>query len=152
MWKKNDIYFTMVAFGSPSTSSMKGTPMGNKKVLIIDDEKLILTTTTLLLKHANMDVVTAKSGMEGIAVAEKEKPDIILLDIMMPGMDGWSVLARIKADDRLCGIPVVLFSGDEQVDSGRKARECGASAVCEKPFDAYDLIDTINGLIEKERP
>ena len=140
----------MVAFRPLFTSSLKGTLMGRKKILIIDDEKLILTTTTLLLKHANMDVVTAKNGMEGIAVAEKEKPDIILLDIMMPEMDGWSVLARIKADDRLAGIPVILFSGDDQVDSGRKARECGASAVCLKPFDAYDLIDTINGLIEKE--
>jgi DNA-binding response OmpR family regulator len=126
--------------------------MGRKKILIIDDEKLILTTTALLLRHADMDVITANSGTEGIVLAEKEKPDIILLDIMMPGMDGWSVLSRLKADDRFSGTPVIVFSGDDTANSRRKARESGASAVFTKPFDSNELIETVGDLTGKERP
>jgi CheY-like chemotaxis protein len=126
---------------------LKGLTVGRNKVLIIDDENLILTTTALLLKHMDMDVVTANSGGEGVAMAENEKPDIILLDIMMPGMDGWSVLSRLKADVRLSGTPVIVFSGDDTADSQRRARERGASAMCRKPFNPHDLKKTIDGII-----
>jgi two-component system sensor histidine kinase/response regulator len=123
--------------------------MCQKKILIIDDENLVLVTTAMLLNQANMKVITAKSGMEGMALAEKEKPDIVLLDIQMPEMDGWNVLARLKADDRLAGIPVVLFSGDDSAESVRLAKERGASAVSRKPFELPDLLATISGLLEK---
>jgi CheY-like chemotaxis protein len=120
--------------------------MGRKKILIIDDETLILKTTALLLRHKEMDTITATGGLEGIALAEKEKPDIIMLDIIMPGMDGWSVLSHLKADNRLSGIPVIVFTAGDQPDSDRMAREKGASAVCRKPFNPQDLIKTIDGL------
>lgn len=125
--------------------------MGRRKILIIDDEKLILMTTELLLKGTDRDIVTANGGREGLALAEKEKPDIILLDIQMPEMDGWNVLSRLKADARLSLIPVIVMSGDDLAESGRMAREQGASAVCGKPFDANDLIAIIDGLIGERR-
>lgn len=122
--------------------------MGSKKILIIDDENLVLVTTAMLLNQADMNVITAQSGMDGLVLAEKENPDIILLDIQMPEMDGWDVLARLKADDRLSGIPVIIFSGDDSAESVRLAKERGASAVSRKPFELPDLLSTINGLIE----
>lgn len=143
------IYFEAVRAGALPAQPLTGTPMGRKKILIIDDENLILMTTALLLKHIDMDVVTANSGLEGIALAGREKPDIILLDIMMPQMDGWGVLSRLRADNGLSGTPVILFSGDDAANSREKALEMGVSAVFEKPFDSIELINTINGLIEK---
>jgi CheY-like chemotaxis protein len=122
-----------------------------KKILLIDDENLILVTTRLLLREMNADIITANSGTEGLTLAQRESPDIILLDIMMPEMDGWSVLSRLKADARLSLIPVVVMSGDDPIESGRMGKERGASAVCGKPFDANDLIAIIEGLIG-ERP
>ncbi len=140
------MYSKMDGKRSLSAPLLKGPTMGRKKILIIDDETLILKTTALLLKHADMDAITATGGMEGIALAEKEKPDIIMLDIIMPGMDGWSVLSRLKADDRLSGIPVIVFTAGDQADSDRMARERGASAVCRKPFNPHELTKIIDGL------
>ena len=120
-----------------------------KKILLIDDENLILMTTRLLLREMDADIITANSGAEGLALAEKENPDIILLDINMPEMDGWSVLSRLKANDRLSGTPVILLSGDDPYESSQLARERGASAVYQKPFDLPDLLSTIDGLTGK---
>lgn len=128
---------------------LKGTIVDRKKILIIDDEKLILVTTEILLKGEGMDVVTANSGEEGLALAEKEKPDIVLLDLQMPEMDGWSVLARFKDNDRLSRIPVILFSGDDPLEYGLLAKDRGASAVYQKPFDLPKLLSTIDGLTGK---
>lgn len=124
--------------------------MGRKKILIIDDENLVLVTTAMLLNQVNMNVLTATGGMEGLVLAERENPDIILLDIQMPEMDGWKVLARLKADDRLSGTPVILFSGDDSAESFRLAKERGASAVSRKPFELPDLLATISRLTAKE--
>jgi CheY-like chemotaxis protein len=73
---------------------VKGETVIPKKVLIIDDEVLIRKTTALLLKKARIDVITAGNGPEGIDLAEKQNPDLILLDIVMPEMSGWEVLSR----------------------------------------------------------
>ena len=117
-----------------------------RKVLIIDDEILIRKTTALLLKKLNIDAVTAANGMEGIAMAESEKPDYILLDISMPGMDGWSVLERLKADGQLRKIPVVVFTAGDFSLSDKLALEKGASAVCRKPFQPHELLKILDDL------
>jgi DNA-binding response OmpR family regulator len=119
--------------------------MRKKKILIIDDEPLVLKTTALLLNHSNMEAITAGNGQAGLDKAEKEEPDLIMLDIKMPGMDGWTVLSRLKADARLSKIPVIVFSGDDGPDASSLARERGASAVSKKPFEPNELIKIIDG-------
>jgi two-component system, sensor histidine kinase and response regulator len=119
------------------------------KVLIIDDESLIRKTTALLLKKMNFETLTAGSGKEGIALAEKENPDIVLLDIMMPEMDGWSVLAHFKADTRLAKIPIVVFTAKDFSLSDRMARDRGAVAICRKPFQPDQLMTIIKD-VQKE--
>ncbi len=116
------------------------------KVLLIDDEKLIRSTTAMLLKLENIDTVTASDGNEGIALAQKEDPDIVLLDITMPAEDGWQVLDRIKSIPEIAHIPVVLFTADESLISREKVQQRGASAICGKPFHPSQLIRIIQDL------
>ncbi len=120
-----------------------------KKILIIDDEPLIRKTTALLLKKSNIDAITAASGDEGLALAEKERPEMILLDIIMPEMDGWAVLDRFKANPDLARIPVVVFTAMDFSLSDRLAKEKGASAICRKPFQPHQLMKIIDDM-EKE--
>ena len=117
-----------------------------KKVLIIDDEVLIRKTTALLLKKAQIDVITAGSGSEGIDLAKKQNPDLILLDIIMPEMSGWEVLSRLKARKDLAKIPVIVFTAEDYSMSESKALQKGAEGVCRKPFQLHQLLGIIDGL------
>jgi CheY-like chemotaxis protein len=94
-----------------------------------------------------MDTLTAGDGLAGLELAEKENPDLIMLDVKMPGMDGWTVLSRLKADQRLSKIPVIVFTAGDGADSSAKALESGASAVCKKPFQPQELIDIIKDIV-----
>ena len=110
-----------------------------EKILIIDDEQLIRSTTSLLLKKVGVEALCACTGEEGLQMAAKEKPQLILLDLMMPGMDGWEVLARLKGDADLAAIPVLLFTAVDFMASERAAREKGANGVLRKPFHLHQL-------------
>lgn len=117
-----------------------------EKILIIDDEPLIRKTTALLLKKSNLKTITAQSGAEGLEMAIKERPDLILLDLVMPGMDGWQVLASLKTDAALAKIPVIVFTAEDFSVSDRMAKKLGAAAVCRKPFQPQYLLRVIDGL------
>jgi two-component system, cell cycle response regulator DivK len=113
-----------------------------KKVLIIDDEPLVLKSVSLLLKKAGMTATKASSGPEGLQCAAKDKPDLILLDLKMPQMSGWEVLAQLKNDESLKTIPVVVFSAEAVADSDRVAKELDVVAILQKPLH----IETLMGL------
>ena len=80
------------------------------KILIVDDEEDLLSTVSYRLKFAECDVVTASNGLEGLEQARAEKPDLILLDTNMPQMDGHAMLAKLRADDELKHIPVIMLT------------------------------------------
>jgi two-component system alkaline phosphatase synthesis response regulator PhoP len=118
-----------------------------KKVLIIDDEPLILKTTELLLKKTGIfTVLTAQNGGDGISAVKRDKPDLILLDIIMPGMDGWEVLKQLKSDTTSANIPVIVFTALDYVIADQLARQSGASGICRKPFQLHELLRTIQEL------
>ena len=124
--------------------------MALKKVLIIDDEPLILKTTALLMKKSlNAEIITAQNGPDGIALARKEKPDLILLDIIMPDMDGWEVLKVLKIDEECSRIPVIVFTATDYSLSDSTAKENGAVGICRKPFQLHQLMNVVQKL-EKE--
>ena len=85
-------------------------------------------------------VVTAASGEEAIARARDENPGLILLDIMMPGIDGWETLSRLKEDSRTKAIPVIIFTAREHSRGRQLARELGAADYFQKPFEPDELI------------
>ena len=116
--------------------------MSSKKVLIIDDERLIVKSTSLALTYFGFEALEAFGGESGIALARREKPDIILLDIMMPGMDGWEVLAHLREEEATRNIPVIIFTAKEYSNGPALARSKGANNYIAKPFEP-DLLQKL---------
>lgn len=114
--------------------------MSNQKILIVDDEKLILISTRIVLESVGYGVLTAASGEEAIHTAQAELPGLILLDIMMPGIDGWETLSRLKEDPATKDIPVIIFTAREHSRGRQLAREMGAADYFQKPFEPDELI------------
>jgi PAS domain S-box-containing protein len=126
--------------------------MGNKiKILAIDDNQDNLVSLKALINEAFPDTITltALSGAKGLELATTENPDVILLDIVMPGMDGFEVCKKLKADKMLCDIPVVFVTaikGDKE--SRISALECGAEAFLAKPIDESELTAQIRAMVK----
>lgn len=121
------------------------------RVLVIDDDMFIAGIYVISLKTAGIEVSTADNGERGIALAKENAPDIILLDILMPGIDGFETLKRLKADDAMAAIPVIILTSlvqNEDIDRGIKL---GASAYLKKtqtlPTDALAKIKEILHLV-----
>jgi DNA-binding response OmpR family regulator len=114
--------------------------MNKIKVLVIDDEKLLLKSTCLALQQYGFDAKGALDGIEGIEAAITFQPDVILLDIMMPGMDGWQVLSILKKHENCSNIPVIVFSAKEYFNGLELALEHGANDFISKPFTIQALI------------
>jgi ammonium transporter len=111
------------------------------RVLVIDDDANVRDLITRILTKDGFIVVTATNGKEGIAMAQEHRPDVITLDVMMAGMDGWSVLAALKADANLVNIPVVMLT---MVDDRNKGFALGAADYLTKPIDRKRLSQLLN--------
>jgi putative two-component system response regulator len=106
----------------------------NKKVLIVDDDKSNLLVLMDILQR-DYTISIAKEGEEAIRIAEKTSPDIILLDIILPGIDGYEVLSRLRKSDNTKNIPVIFLTGLSDSDNEEKALKCGAAGYIMKPFN-----------------
>jgi DNA-binding response OmpR family regulator len=113
------------------------------KVLVVDDDRLVLHSTRLLLEASGFAVVTVDRGDAAVESAVREKPDVLLLDVMMPDVDGWETLSRLQAAPETRGIPVVIFTAREHSRGRRLARELGAADYVQKPFDAKALVGLV---------
>jgi DNA-binding response OmpR family regulator len=114
--------------------------MAAAKVLIIDDEKLLVKSTCMALAHYGFEVKGALDGEEGLKAVLEYKPDVILLDIMMPGMDGWQVLEKLKQNPDTKRIPVVIFTAREYSNGKALAIKNGAADYAAKPFEPKELV------------
>jgi len=114
--------------------------MGLHKILLIDDEKMIRMTTEILLKKKGFAVDVATCGAEGIEMARREVPDLILLDVMMPEMDGWEVAGRLQADETTKKIPIIIFTAGDYLSSEKEAKERGLAGVIRKPCHINEFI------------
>ena len=107
-----------------------------RRVLMVDDEELILKVVEVsLTKVGGWEVVTAGSGEEGLRKAMAEQPDAILLDVMMPGLDGPGTFERLRADPATADIPVVFFTATARVSDHRRWSDLGLAGIVVKPFD-----------------
>ena len=122
----------------------------NKKVLLIDDDEFFRTTTTTLLKD-DFDVITAGSGSEALALFHQGLvPDAILLDLVMPDMDGWDTFERIKAIGGLHDVPIAFFTSSFEIDTIKKAFDVGVDEYISKPVNKEELMKTLNKMLEKQ--
>lgn len=118
------------------------------KVLIIDDEEDVRYIVQMSLgRVGNMTVVEATNGEDGIALAKSERPAFILLDMMMPGMDGTEVFRALRSAPETADIPVVFLTAKAMVSDVQRLKELGAKGVVIKPFDPLTLADEINAIL-----
>ncbi len=114
--------------------------MSGKRILVIDNEEYIREVAQICLETvAGWEVLTASSGKEGIGVAAVEQPDAILLDVMMPDMDGVTTFQQLQAEEKTREIPVLLLTAKVQASDRRRYMEIGLKAVIAKPFDPLQL-------------
>jgi DNA-binding response OmpR family regulator len=117
-----------------------------KKILIVDDEEDILHFLELVLREKGYQVVTATNGHDALTTAQIEKPDLVLLDIMMPQMDGWEVLKLLRVDDETSDIPVAMLSArTEAKDRVQGLQEGAIDYIC-KPFSLQELLVKIEAI------
>lgn len=124
----------------------------SRRVLVIDDEADIRTISRLSLERVGgWKVLDADSGRRGIEVAEREHPDAILLDVMMPGMDGPQTIEELKAHEATTGIPVLFLTAKLQPADCERYHGLGAAGVLSKPFDPMTLPDEVAKALGWER-
>ena len=111
----------------------------SKRVLICDDEPYIVESVSYVVRKAGFDVVTAEDGEQALEAAHREKPDLVFLDIMMPGISGDEVCRRLKADPKTRDTHVVILTARGQEEDERRAMEMGADEFMTKPFSPRKL-------------
>ncbi len=118
------------------------------KVLIVDDDAMLLATLSdALTWEGRYKVETAQDGYEGLIRVGGFRPDVLVLDIMMPGLDGFQVCRRVKADATTCATRILAISGYAQADTSTRALDAGADAFLEKPIDPARLRDEVDRLV-----
>jgi CheY-like chemotaxis protein len=122
---------------------------GRKRVLVVDDEPQNILIVREILK-ADYTVIAATEGTTALSLAQSENPpDLILLDVMMPGIDGYEVLRRLRADARTAGLPVVMLTAKGAIDDKMKGYGLGSSDYITKPIDSGFLLGVVGGLLGK---
>lgn len=121
------------------------------KILIIEDDPDMLEDIKILLKEEGYFVCFATNGMEGIKIAEKEIPDLIICDIMMSGIDGYSVLKELRRNEATFSIPFIFLTAKVERDSYRIGMQLGADDYIFKPFSSDDLLKSIKVRIQKTK-
>ena len=119
------------------------------KVLVIDDEAPIRLLCRVNLEAEGMDVIEAEDGSVGVELARSERPDVILLDVMMPGMDGWEVLQALQAEQGTSKIPIVFLTARAELRDRAQGLELGGIDYVTKPFDPVGLAPLVHGLLER---
>ena len=118
-----------------------------KRVLIVEDEESLLKLETILLTVKGFEVIGATTGKMAIDKIGVEKFDLVLLDIMLPDIDGFEVCRQIRKDSRTAAVPIIMLTGKKTMDDRDRGVSCGANAYLVKPFKSAMIIDEINRLL-----
>ena len=121
---------------------------GKKKILVVDDEPNIVKLVSFILSTNGYEVIEASLGAEGIKKAKAEKPDLIILDVMMPKMDGFEAAKKLRADKATSGIPILMLSSKAQFEDKMKGIDSGAMDYVTKPFDKHELLEKVQECLE----
>ena len=122
-----------------------------RKILICDDEDVLRALVRATLDDGSFEVLEAEDGDQSVALARSEKPDVILLDMMMPGRSGLEVLELLRADPELAQTPVVMLTARTRASDQEAALAAGADRYLAKPFSPLELISVVEELLEAGR-
>jgi DNA-binding response OmpR family regulator len=120
---------------------------GSKKILVVDDDPYILMSLEFLMKKNGYDVMVARNGTEALDLVEKQLPDLVLLDIMMPDVDGYEICKHIKKTTKLKHAKVVFMSAKSKEVDIQKGYDLGASLYITKPFSTREMVKKVNELL-----
>jgi DNA-binding response OmpR family regulator len=121
--------------------------MSNSKIMIVDDDPDLRQALRLRLRANKYETVNAVDGYSAIAMAYKERPDLIILDLGLPAGDGFVVLDRLQKDDKLSAIPVIVLTARDPQANERRVLRAGATAFFQKPADNAELMDMIRATL-----
>ena len=121
--------------------------MKKKKILIVDDEKQLVSLVRLHMEMSGYEVLTAKDGEEALDALGKGKPDLVILDLMIPKVDGLEVCRRLRAEPGTSGTYVIMLTALSETTDKLKGFECGADDYVTKPFSPKELVARVNRLL-----
>ena len=121
-------------------------PAVNEKILVVDDDEKICQILSLYLRSKGYEVFTCQSGSKAIAAFEECGPDLVLLDVMLPGLDGWEILSRIR---KISNAPVIMLTAKGDTTDRVQGLDCGADDYVVKPFDSKELIARIRAVLRR---
>ena len=119
-----------------------------KKILVVDDEPLVAETLIMAFEKAGFRCLAASDGSEAISATEEWRPDLILLDIMLPKINGYKVCRRLKSDERFKEIPIIIVSARTQEKDVVLGLESGADEYVTKPFEMKELVELVRRYLE----
>jgi two-component system cell cycle response regulator DivK len=117
-------------------------------ILVVEDTTDILDILTRQLSYAGHNVISAMNGIEGIACARAHMPDLIVMDLVLPVLNGWEAIKRLKADARCADLPILAISAHALTETKEQARAAGCNAFMSKPFTMQELFAVVDNLIE----
>lgn len=122
------------------------------RVLVVEDDHVIRELLVVNLTMEGHETVTAVDGVQALAAVAADRPDVVLLDMMLPGVDGWEVTARLKGDGATADIPIVALSARAMQADIQRGREVGVDHYVTKPFDPIELMTLVEGLSAEGGP
>jgi DNA-binding response OmpR family regulator len=121
--------------------------MDRKKILLVDDSSTVLLMEKMILSKSEYDVVTARDGIEGVDKARAERPDLILMDVVMPRMDGFEAVRKLREDDTTRTIPVIMVTTRGELQSVETGYASGCSDYVTKPINGLELLTKVRSCL-----
>jgi len=121
-----------------------------KRVLLIEDDPSAVRLVSYTLEQEGYEVLTAMNGLEGLNKVREEAPDLLVLDVMLPGLDGFEVCRRLRADEKTAGLPVLMLSAKEQEIDKTTGIKVGADDYLAKPADPSEIVARVESLLRRK--
>ena len=122
-----------------------------EKILIVEDDPSVLRATSYILEKEGYEVLTAVDGLEGLKMAKDDNPDLLILDVMLPGIDGFEICHSLRAESQTANLPILMFSAKGQESDKATGLKVGADEYLVKPVDREVLLDRVTAWLSAKR-
>jgi len=124
----------------------------DKKILVVEDDPASLRLTQYLLEHKGYEVITAQNGLEGLKKARGEAPDLVMLDVMLPGIDGFDICYHLRAEPKTAKLPIIMLSAKAREVDRDAGIKVGVDAYITKPASPADILSKVEDLLGQKAP